>query len=413
MSDPTNDDLAQVYDSWYRQAGAAHWEHAPGKAVLIEALSRLASPGRSLRLLDVGCGSGSFLARIRLEVSPHWQLAGVDFSAVAIEEGRRQFPGLELDCADATALDHADAAFDVVLCYGSWEHFPAPEKAIAEAARVLAPGGLLLAMIPALGVHRTDRDDEGWYEDTEVAGSERRQLQWNLRRSTWAAMFEAAGVHLFEASLAAACGARKPGVFFFGVKAQAARVLATGAVASGLFELSRLAERLAPRLEMEVLAAVGHLAACLAGGGKILVCGNGGSAADAQHFVAELVGRMRRERRALPALALSSDPSVVTALGNDYGYERVFARQVEAWGGPGDVLLAISTSGRSRNVLEALAVAQARGLVTLALLGQGGDDPALAACTMQLRVPSPDTQRVQELHGAILHALCDGVEQGL
>lgn len=210
--------LEQTYDAWYRRSGAAHWEEAPGKSVVVEALRRCCDRGRPLRLLDVGCGTGSFLARVRREVSRSWELHGVDVSGAAVAEGRRRYPELGLVQGDGTAPDFPAASFDAVTCYGSWEHFPEPAAAIAGAARLLVPGGRVLAMIPALGIHRVDRDDEGWYEDTEVPGSEVRQLQWNLRRETWARMFEEAGVHLFADSLARLCGARKPGVFFFGLK---------------------------------------------------------------------------------------------------------------------------------------------------------------------------------------------------
>jgi D-sedoheptulose 7-phosphate isomerase len=146
-------------------------------------------------------------------------------------------------------------------------------------------------------------------------------------------------------------------------------------------------------------------------GGKLLACGNGGSAADAQHFVAELLGRMGPERRSLPAVTLSVDPSAVTAIGNDYGYEQVFARQVEGLGRAGDVLLAISTSGRSPNVLRAIRAARAKGMRVVVLAGQdGGGDPLLGECDVDIRIPSANTQRVQELHMAALHAICEHVD---
>ncbi len=188
------------------------------------------------------------------------------------------------------------------------------------------------------------------------------------------------------------------------------RSAAEARIHEALMELSRLAAVVAAPLAAQVAEAGRIVAACLAEGGKVLACGNGGSAADAQHFVAELVGRMSRERRALPALALSSDPSVVTALGNDYGFEHVFARQVEALGRPGDVLVAISTSGRSPNVVRAVETARRQGLRTIALLGEGGAT-ALESSDVCLHVPSANAQRVQELHTAALHALCDYVER--
>lgn len=147
-------------------------------------------------------------------------------------------------------------------------------------------------------------------------------------------------------------------------------------------------------------------------GRKVLAFGNGGSAADAQHFVAELVGRYQIERRAWPALALSTDTSILTALGNDYGFDRVFARQIEAHGQAGDVALGITTSGRSPNVLRAFETANQRGLVTIALTGRsGGDAGRLAA--IHLAVDDDRTPRIQEVHITLLHILCELVEEEL
>ncbi len=155
------------------------------------------------------------------------------------------------------------------------------------------------------------------------------------------------------------------------------------------------------------------VAACLGQGGTLLVCGNGGSAAQAQHLVAELVGRFKEQQRpALPALALCADTAVLTAWSNDFGYESVFARQVEAFGRPGDVLLGLSTSGRSRNVVRAFEAARARGLRTVALLGgDGGEVRPLA--DVAVIAPSADTQHVQEAHIVVLHLLCELVEARL
>ena len=144
-------------------------------------------------------------------------------------------------------------------------------------------------------------------------------------------------------------------------------------------------------------------------GGKILWCGNGGSAADSQHLAAELVGRFRRERRGLPSIALSTNTSILTAIGNDYGYERVFSRQVEAIASRGDVLVGISTSGNSQNVLAAFETAQLMGVVTVALTGAGGGKMAGAADYV-VKVPSNDTARIQEGHILAGHMLCDWVE---
>ena len=147
-------------------------------------------------------------------------------------------------------------------------------------------------------------------------------------------------------------------------------------------------------------------------GHKLLVMGNGGSAADSQHFVAEIVGRFKMERRALPAIALSTDTSILTAIGNDYGFDCVFSRQVEALAAPGDVVVGISTSGNSANVLKALNVAKARGCRTIALLGNDGGS-IKEACDLALVVPSADTPRIQEGHITIIHIVCDQVEKAL
>ncbi len=163
----------------------------------------------------------------------------------------------------------------------------------------------------------------------------------------------------------------------------------------------------------EIGAAVAAvLVEAIEGGGKILFCGNGGSAADAQHLAAELAGRLRLERRALPAVALTVNASTLTAVANDYGYEAVFARQVEALGKPGDVLIGISTSGSSPNVVAALKTAKLSGLVTVGFLGlKGGAMEEF--CDHSLRAPSEDTQRIQEIHIAVGHAICEIVEEYL
>jgi D-sedoheptulose 7-phosphate isomerase len=144
-------------------------------------------------------------------------------------------------------------------------------------------------------------------------------------------------------------------------------------------------------------------------GGKLLVCGNGGSAADSQHLAAELTGRYRADRPGWPALALTTDTSALTAMGNDLGFEQVFARQVEALGRPGDVLLVISTSGDSPNCLAAAATARRQGLRCHGLLGRGGGRLA-GAVDAAVVVPAEDTPRIQELHVLLLHVLCEVLE---
>ena len=154
------------------------------------------------------------------------------------------------------------------------------------------------------------------------------------------------------------------------------------------------------------------MAKSLRSGRNVLLCGNGGSAAEAQHISAELVGRYRVERPGLPAIALSTDSSTITAVGNDYGFERVFARQVEALGRPGDTLVAISTSGNSANIIHAARAARAGGLHTIALSGGSGGELCRVA-DVAIVVPHVDTARIQETHTLIGHLLCTIVEQSV
>jgi D-sedoheptulose 7-phosphate isomerase len=161
-----------------------------------------------------------------------------------------------------------------------------------------------------------------------------------------------------------------------------------------------------------VVETLNALESAFARGGKVLVFGNGGSAADAQHFAAELVGRLRTNRAARPAIALSTDTSVLTAIANDTGYERVFARQVEALGAAGDVAIGISTSGESPNILAGLAVARARGLTTIALTGRDGGK-ARRAADIHVNVPHESAARVQEVQRTLLHAICELIEDAI
>jgi D-sedoheptulose 7-phosphate isomerase len=169
-------------------------------------------------------------------------------------------------------------------------------------------------------------------------------------------------------------------------------------------------------LERDLAPAIASAASLLVGafkaGNKLLVMGNGGSAADAQHLAAEIVGRFKLERPALPALALTTDSSILTAIGNDYGFERVFLRQVEAHACAGDVVVGISTSGNSPNVKLALELAASRGCHTVALLGNDGGS-IKDVSELAIVVPSADTPRIQEGHIAIIHIVCDLVERTL
>jgi D-sedoheptulose 7-phosphate isomerase len=170
------------------------------------------------------------------------------------------------------------------------------------------------------------------------------------------------------------------------------------------------------RLRDENLQPVADAAAAILAasneGGKVLVFGNGGSAADAQHLATDLVGRFQRERRPLAAVALTADSSLLTAIANDYAFDRVFVRQIEALGARGDLAFGISTSGRSTNVVEGLRAARARGLRTIALTGKDGG-PAGALADIHINVADPSTARVQEAHRTLIHAICELVEREL
>jgi len=177
-------------------------------------------------------------------------------------------------------------------------------------------------------------------------------------------------------------------------------------------ESIRLKQLAAETLAQPIASAIELLASSLSEGHRLLICGNGGSAADAQHLAAELIGRFERERPALPAIALTTDSSILTALSNDYRFDEVFSRQVRGLGGPGDLLLAISTSGNSVNILRAIEAAHEREMGVIALTGQGGGRIAtqLGESDLLLAVPHTRTARIQEVHLLILHCLCDGVD---
>ena len=176
-------------------------------------------------------------------------------------------------------------------------------------------------------------------------------------------------------------------------------------------ELARESQALAPT----IVEAGRALATCLAEGGMILCCGNGGSAADAQHFSGELLGRFETERPGLAAVTLSADTSALTAIANDYAYADVFAKQVQALGRKGDALFAITTSGNSENVVRAVRTARERGIAVVALTGRDGGAMAdvLDGDDIEIRVPGHRTSRIQEVHGLIIHCICDLVDAEL
>lgn len=181
------------------------------------------------------------------------------------------------------------------------------------------------------------------------------------------------------------------------------------------FDSADLKYASAELLAKPIAEGVNALVGCITGGGKVLACGNGGSASDAQHFAAEFVGRFERERPGLAAIALTTDTSIITAIGNDYAFDVIFAKQIQALGAPGDVLIAISTSGNSSNVLAAVQAAHAKEMTIVALTGRGGGKlrEMLLDTDVHICVPHERTARIQEVHILALHCLCDAVDNQL
>jgi len=186
----------------------------------------------------------------------------------------------------------------------------------------------------------------------------------------------------------------------------------TNRISSIVAESLELKRRFFAKSAEDIQRAAEIIAGALKGGGKLLVFGNGGSAADAQHIAGEMVNRFLQQRRALPAIALTTDGGVLTCIANDTGFERIFARQIEALGQKGDVCLAITTSGNSPNVIAACNQAREHQMTVIGLLGRDGG-PVATLCDLALVVPSNDTQRIQETHNLVGHILCELVESSL
>ncbi|CAN7638511.1 phosphoheptose isomerase [Pseudoduganella sp. LjRoot289] len=189
----------------------------------------------------------------------------------------------------------------------------------------------------------------------------------------------------------------------------------TQRILSHFHESAEIKIQSATVLAQPIGQAIELMFSALSNGNKILACGNGGSAADAQHFAAELVGRFERERFPLPAISLATDTSILTAVANDYSYREIFSKQVQAYGQAGDILLAISTSGNSANVMAAIEAALEREMRVIALTGKGGGaiGKMLTDADVHICVPADRTARIQEVHLVTIHALCDGIDVAL
>lgn len=208
------------YEEAYRTASVVDsWESAPGKEVIVKAFEFFNIPGDvEVTVMDIGCGTGYLLNRL-FELRPLNMYRGVDFSSSAIETGWKRYPHLQLWCEDGSRTGFESSSVDILISYGSFEHFLEYESGIAEAARLMKSGAVFLMMMPTLGVDRTDREDEGWYEERPIDNHPISQMQWNLRRETWEKVFEANGLRLSYTNFPEKFGAIKPGNFYFGYKA--------------------------------------------------------------------------------------------------------------------------------------------------------------------------------------------------
>jgi len=218
--------MKETYNKAYKQEEVRlWWENAPGKAVILKALDGLLEDSSEnadskysrCSLVDIGCGTGFFLNVI----SSKYKLGrfiGIDLSLEAITMGRHLYPHLDLRCEDACHTSIKKSTIDFLIGYGCYEHFLDPLAGLREASMILKKNGIFLLMMPTLGIDRTDRTDEGWYEEREIDGQPILQKQWNFKRVTWESLLKKAGLMLWDFDLPRKFGAIKPGVFFFGVK---------------------------------------------------------------------------------------------------------------------------------------------------------------------------------------------------
>jgi CMP-N,N'-diacetyllegionaminic acid synthase len=371
------------------------------------AFVRSLQPGR---VLDIGCGLGFLLSGI----PERWEKHGVEVSGFAAERARAHGT---IHHGDLATAQYPACHFDVVVMHHVIEHVDHPSQLLREALRVLKPGGKLILGTPDFDGAMARRFGENYrllHDPTHVSLFSNDSMHRFLRDH--GLVIEHVDYPFFDTrhfkpeNLQRVFDTSQKSPAFYGsfMTFYCTKPLHAD-VRSSFVALGVMADVVAESLDQVIVDAGACLAETVANGGKVLACGNGGSAADAQHFVAELVGRLKMERAPLPGISLSSDPSVVTCLANDYGYDEVFARQVRAFGRVGDVLLAISTSGKSPNVLNAARAARELRMPVVSLIGEKGD--ALAALSDYcIRIPTTNTQCIQELHMAVLHVLCGAID---
>jgi CMP-N,N'-diacetyllegionaminic acid synthase len=363
------------------------------------------------RIVDVGCGLGFLLSG----VSDGWEKHGVEVSGFAAERAGQYGTIHHGDLASAKyPSDH----FDVVVLHHVIEHVDEPLDLLREVLRIIKPDGRLVLGTPDFDGAMARRFGEKYrllQDPTHVSLFTNESMHRALRDAGFVIdrvdypFFETRHFNVENLQRLFETSQMSPAFYgsfmsFYCTKPRGADIRAP------FVQLRRATDILISTLDEAIAAAAGTLGAAMARGHKVLAAGNGGSAADAQHFVAELVGRFKIERRALPAISLSSDPSVVTCLGNDYGYDQVFARQVRAFGLPGDVLIAITTSGKSPNILRAIEAARKSGMIVISLASERGS--ALKEISDHcIVIPSSDTPTIQELHMAVLHVLCSSIDK--
>lgn len=385
------------------QERAKHLEDVKQELAFLNALP----PGR---ILDVDCGLGFMLSGL----NESWDKHGVEVSHFAAEHAAQWGKIFVGELRDA---HYPDGYFDAIVMHHVIEHVAEPEALIQQVFRILRADGVLVLGTPDFDSGAARRFGEKYrllHDPTHISLFTNESMRRFL--NDYGFVIDRVEYPFFETryftpeNLTRLFDTDQISPPFYGnFMTFYCHKPNLGAPAISLYELSRLAAQTAQELDAQIVRASKLLANAVRDGHLVLACGNGGSAADAQHFVAELVGHMAQERRPLKAIALSSDPSIVTALGNDYGFDQMFARQVEAHGSAGDVLVSLSTSGRSPNIIAACRAARARGIHTIGLFGnQGSPD---SACEIAINVPSANGQRVQEIHTALLHAFCQEIEQ--